>query len=151
MGLVYHILFFTAINKLAFVFGTLFILQGVLILIHTFLKDTLNFNFSSQPKNYFGNFFILFGLDIYSLISYFILGSFDTTITLGLPCPSTIFTFGFFMMTGNKFPKYLLFIPSTWAMVDLSAAIQFGVFQDLIMPIAAIMTNIVILEQKIEK
>jgi len=151
MGLVYHILFFTAINKLAFVFGTVFILQGVLILIHTFLKDTLNFNFSSQSKNYFGYFFILFGLDIYSLISYFILGSFDTTITLGLPCPSTIFTFGFFMMTGNKFPKYLLFIPSTWAIVDLSAAIQFGVFQDLIMPIAAIMTNIVILEQKIEK
>ena len=106
MGLVYHIIFFTTINKLAFLFGAAFIVQGLLILINTFLKDKLSFSFYSQTKNYFGYFFILFGLIIYPLISYFIQGSVNRTIAIGLPCPSTIFTFGFFMTAGKKFPKY---------------------------------------------
>lgn len=143
-GIVYHIIFFTEINKLAFVFGGFFILQGVLILINTFLEDKLIFSFSSQAKNYFGYCFILFGLLIYPIISYFVQGTFSKTIVLGLPCPSTIFTFGFFMMAGNKFPKYLLIIPSLWAIVGVGAAIQFGVYQDFVMPIAAIIAGIMI-------
>ncbi len=123
IGIVYHIIFFTAINKFAFVFGGFFILQGVLILVNTFLKEKLSFTFSSQIKNYFGYFFILFGLIIYPIISYFVRGSFNRTIALGLPCPSAIFTFGFFMMANNKLPKYLLIIPSIWAIVGLGAAI----------------------------
>lgn len=148
MGLVYHIIFFTTINKLAFVFGAAFIVQGLLILINTFLKDKLSFSFSSQTKNYFGYFFILFGLIIYPLISYFIQGSFNRTIALGLPCPSTIFTFGFFMMEGNKLPKYLLIIPSMWAIVGLAAAIQFGIYQDFMLPITAIIADIILIKRK---
>ena len=146
-GIVYHIIFFTAINKLAFVFGGFFILQGLLILINTFLKDKLSFSFSSQTKNYFGYFFILFGLIIYPIISYLVQGSFNRTIALGLPCPSTIFTFGFFMMAGNKLPKYLLIIPSLWAIVGVGAAIQFGVYQDFVMPITAIIAGIIIFKK----
>ncbi len=146
-GIVYHIIFFTAINKLAFVFGGFFILQGLLILINTFLKDKLSFSFTSQTKNYFGYFFILFGLIIYPIISYLVQGSFNRTIALGLPCPSTIFTFGFFMMAGNKLPKYLLIIPSLWAIVGVGAAIQFGVYQDFVMPITAIIAGIIIFKK----
>jgi hypothetical protein len=148
IGVVYHIIFFTAKNKLAFVFGAFFILQGVLILINTFLKDKLIFSFSSQTKNYFGYFFILFGLIIYPIISYFVQGSFNRTIALGLPCPSTIFTFGFFMMADNNLPKYLLIIPSIWAIVGLGAAIQFGVYQDFVMPITAIIAGTIIVKTK---
>ena len=148
MGLVYHILFFTAINKLAFVFGAAFIVQGLLILINTFRNDKLIFIFSSQTKHYFGYFFILFGLIIYPILSYFIQGSFNRTIALGLPCPSTIFTFGFLMMMGNKFPQYLLIIPSLWAMVGVGAAIQFGVYQDFAMPITAIIAGTIIINSK---
>lgn len=147
-GIVYHIIFFTAINKLAFIFGGFFILQGLLILITTFLKDKLSFRFSSQTKNYFGYFFILFGLIIYPFISYFAQGSFTGTISLGLPCPSTIFTFGFFMMADNKFSKYLLIIPSLWAIVGVGAALQFGVYQDFMMLITAIIAGIIIFKTK---
>ncbi|RMA58757.1 DUF6064 family protein [Ulvibacter antarcticus] len=148
IGIVYHIIFFTAINKLAFVFGGFFILQGVLILINTFLKDRLIFSFSSHTKNYFGYFFIIFGFIVYPIISYFVHGSFNRTIALGLPCPSTIFTFGLFMMASNKFPKYLLIIPSLWAVVGLGAAIQFGVYQDFVMPITAIITGTLLFKTK---
>lgn len=146
LGVVYHIIFFTAINKVAFVFGAFFILQGVLILVNTFLKRKIIVGVSPQTKYYFGDFFILFGLIIYPIISYFVEGSFNRTIALGLPCPSTIFTFGLFMMAGNSLPKYLLIIPSIWAIVGLFAAIQFGVYQDFMMPITAIIAGILIVK-----
>ena len=147
VGLVYHIIFFTVVNKLAFVFGVAFIIQGVLILINTFFTTRLTFKFSPQTKNYLGYFFIIFGLIIYPIISYFINGSLNRIISLGLPCPSTIFTFGCFMMTGNKFPKYLLIIPSIWAILGVVAAIQFGVYQDFMMPVAAIIANAMLIKK----
>jgi hypothetical protein len=67
---------------------------------------------------------------------------------MGLPCPSTIFTFGLFMLTNNKFPKSLLIIPSLWAIVGLSAAINIGVFQDLMILIAAITADIILIRRK---
>jgi hypothetical protein len=150
IGLVYHLLFFTAINKAAFLFGGLFILQGLFILYSTLGKNRLIFVFTLQTKDFLGYFFILYGLIIYPLISYFVEGSIGRTIVMGLPCPSTIFTFGFFILAGNKFPKYLLIIPFLWAIVGLSAAINIGVFQDVMIIIAAI-SAVVILSRRKEK
>ena len=43
MGFVYHIIFFITINKAAYLFGALFIVQGVLFLIFEFLIFTCIF------------------------------------------------------------------------------------------------------------
>ncbi len=94
MGLVYHFTFFAEINKAAYVFGGAFILQGSLILVNTFFKNRLIFISRLRATDYPGYFFILFGLVLYPLIGYFIEGTLARTITLGLPCPSTILTFG---------------------------------------------------------
>jgi hypothetical protein len=147
-GLFYHILFFTEINEAAFIFGGAFVIQGVLILVSTFFKDHLNFDFKPQATNYLGYFFVLFGLIIYPLIGYFSQRSLLMTITLGLPCPSTIFTFGFLMLIRDRVPKYLLIIPSLWAIVGVTAAINFGVYQDFMMIIAAISANGVLIKRK---
>lgn len=37
-GLIYHIIYFTEINKVALVFGSVFILEGILIFIESFRK-----------------------------------------------------------------------------------------------------------------
>lgn len=147
-GFVYHFAFFTEINKAAFAFGGIFILQGVFILINSFLKEKLVFTLQPQAKDYIGYFFILFGSIIYPCIGYLNGGSLFKTIALGLPCPSTILTFGFLMLTTSKFPKYLLIIPSLWAIVGLSAAIHFGVYQDSMMILAAITADFYLLRRK---
>ena len=67
---------------------------------------------------------------------------------MGLPCPSTIFSFGLFMLSSNKFPKILLIIPSLWALVGLSAAINIGVYQDVMILIAALAANIFLISRK---
>ncbi|MCF8230487.1 MAG: DUF6064 family protein [Bacteroidales bacterium] len=58
---------------------------------------------------------------------------FFKVISLGLPCPRTILTFGFLMLALQGFKKYLLIIPSIWTIIGLGAAINFGVLQDFMM------------------
>lgn len=136
-GMIYHITFFSKINQVAFLFGDLFILQGLLILYNS-IKNRFYFSFEPQARDYAGYFFILFGLIIYPLIGILSGGSLVRTISLGLPCPSVIFTLGFLILTKDHIPKYLLIIPLLWAFVGLSAVVNFGVYQDLMILVSAI-------------
>jgi hypothetical protein len=141
-GIAYHIAFFSQINKPAFVFGGIFIVQGLLILYNVFGRGRLGFAFISNTRGYVGYFLILFGLIIYPVIGYLVNGLPARTISLGLPCPSVIYTFGIFILANKKFPKYLLIIPTLWSVVGLSAAINFGVYQDFMLIISAIIVSL---------
>ena len=147
IGIVYHISFFASINKAAYVFGGLFVLQGIFFYIELF-RNKLKFTFHKTSRGYIGYCFILFGLLIYPIISYLLEASFAKTIALGLPCPTTIFTFGFLMLSSNKLSKYLLIIPTLWAIIGTGAAINFGVYQDYVMILAAIIANIYLLRKR---
>ena len=146
-GIVYHLSFFTSINKAAYVFGGIFIIQGVFFIVELFRKK-LEFSFTGRVREYLGYFFILFGLIIYPIISYLLEVSFVKTISLGLPCPTTILTFGFLMITTNKLSKYLLIIPTIWAVIGTGAAVNFGVYQDYVMLIAAVVADIYLIKRK---
>jgi hypothetical protein len=150
-GIAYHFSYFSSINKAAFVFGSLFILQGLLILVDSMFTKKLVFSFTPNLRGYLGYFFILYGLIIYPVISSLTCDTVAKTIILGLPCPSTILTFGFFILVRERFPKYLLVIPSLWAVVGVSAALHIGVIQDLMIIIAAIAANIFHLIRKKER
>ncbi len=147
IGFVYHFSFFTRINVAAYGFGILFILQGAFFLREIF-RNRLSYTYKSKPGKMVGYFFILFGLLIYPVISYLMEGSWPRTISLGLPCPTTILTFGFLILTGPKFPKYLLIIPNIWAVIGTMAAIQFGVYQDYFLLIAAVFATIYLLKRE---
>ena len=84
MGTVYQIGYLSSINKAAYVFGGLFILQGLFILYESYIKNRLGFRFKGQLTDYLGYFFILFG---------------------------------FLMLSDKKLAKYLLIIPSLWALI----------------------------------
>lgn len=147
IGIVYHIAFFTGINKAAYAFGGLFIIQGIFFFIELFRKK-LEFSFTGQLRQYIGSFFILFGLILYPIISYLLEGSFVRTISLGLPCPTTILTFGFLMLTNTKLSKYLLIIPTIWAIIGTGAAINFDVYQDYFMILSAIIADFYLIKRK---
>lgn len=146
-GIVYHILYFSEINAAAPIFGSLFIFQGLLILYFSVIHPRLAFDCPNKPVRWTAYFFILFGLIIYPVIGYILEGSFKTVISLGLPCPTTILTFGFFMLASRKFPKYLLVIPTLWAILGLVPALQFGVYQDFMLIISALVTNYTLLRR----
>jgi len=146
-GMVYHLLFFSEINKAAYGFAGLFILQGIFIVIAT-VKSKLEFEWSINWASYLGYFFVLFGLIIYPLLSYSLESSLEQTITFGLPCPTTIITFGLLMLSKRKMNKYLVIIPSIWAVIGTGAAINFGVYPDYVMILAALVADVYLLKRK---
>ena len=137
-GLVYQYMFFSPINKAAVFFAVLFSIEGIFILYEGLMRKRLNFSFRQLPMNYAGTFFILYGLLIYPVIDLVSGHDLAGIISPGLPCPTTIMTLGFFLLTGRSFPRYLLIIPLLWALVGISAALNFGIYQDFIMLLAAI-------------
>ena len=150
MGIGYHFLFFTTVNKAAWLFGSLFILQGMLTLFETFFRNRISWKTTSSAKVKTGNFFVIYGLIIYPVVSYFTEGSLISTISVGLPCPTTILTFGFFLILSNKLPRYLLIIPTLWSLLGISAALNFGVYQDFLMVAAALVVNVWLFLRKTE-
>lgn len=137
-GAVYHIGFFSQLNKPAFVFGALFIIQALLIMYELLIRKSLRFSIKRSSADIIGFSFILFGLLIYPLLSWLSHGEPNHIISAGLPCPTTITTIGFLILNKEKSHWYLYIIPGIWAIIGISAAINFGVYQDFMMLISVI-------------
>jgi hypothetical protein len=69
--------------------------------------------------------------------------------TFGLPCPTTIFTFGILLWNEGKIPKVILFIPLLWVLVGFAAAIKLGITEDISLLISGvIITAIAVFQRK---
>jgi len=146
MGIGYHIAFFS--GTVAYGYGLLFVVQGFLFLWEGVILYNLKFVFRMSIQAYVGYFFILYGLIIYPIVGYLIEPHLSRTISIGLPSPTIILTFGFLLLCDKKFSKFLLIIPSLWAVIGISAVIKLGVYQDAMMLIAAIIADVLILRRK---
>jgi Family of unknown function (DUF6064) len=144
-GIVYHLIFFTAISPPAYLFGTLFIVQGLLFLYEGVVRDQLVFRSGQKLHGIFGTFFIAYSLVIYPLIGYTLGRTFPASPTFGAPCPMVIFTFGLLLWIDKRFPLSLLIIPVLWLLVGTSAALSFGIKEDFGLLITATIATIMII------
>jgi hypothetical protein len=138
MGVVYHLVFFTSINKVAYIFGGAFILQSFLFLHAFFFSDKLSFHFKKDIFGLAGIVFVLFALVIYPIIGYYNGHMYHASPTFGLPCPTTIFTFGILLLTEKKCPPYIFIIPLLWSTIGTSAAFSLNVEEDISLLVAGI-------------
>lgn len=150
-GIAYHLLYFTSINPAAYIFGSLFIIQGIVFAREAFISRKLEFIFMPNLRGYMGLFFILFGLILYPIILFWMEKSWVSVISMGLPCPTTILSFGFMIQSTEKFPKYLLIVPSLWAIIGTSAAFHFGVYPDFMIIASALAAFIFLVGNKRRK
>ncbi len=139
-GLVYHLLFFLIINKGAFLFGLLFIFQAVLFFKFSLINNSLSIKIQKNVFSYLGLTLIVFSLIIYPLLNIVFGHIYPASPTFGLPCPTTIFTFGILLCTDKPFPKYLLVIPVVWSLIGFTASFTFGIYEDIGLLISAIIT-----------
>ncbi len=151
MGIVYHLLFFSSINKAAYLFGILFILQGFIFLVGGTLKAQLSFQYKSDVYHHVGSLLMLYGLVIYPILGYFLGHVYPEQPTFGLPCPTTIFTFGLLLWTTKRVPKYVLIIPFLWSLVGTMAAVKLGVREDIGLFVAGITTVILLIVRDRQK
>jgi hypothetical protein len=144
IGIVYHLAYFTAINEAAYLFGVLFIIQGLIFLFAGGIKSKLSFKFQSSFHGLIGSLFILYALVIYPILGNSFGHVYPKNPTFGLPCPTTIFTFGLLLWTDKVVPKYVLVIPLIWSIIGFSAALSLGVKEDFGLLIAGILGFILI-------
>jgi len=140
MGIVYHLIFFTTINKAAYIFGAIFIIQGILFLFAGIFKNEFSFEFHPDKYGISGILLIVYALIIYPVLGYFLGHIYPSSPTFGLPCPTTIFTFGVLLLSDKKIPTYILAIPLIWSIIGFTAAFKFGVVEDTGLIIAALYT-----------
>ncbi len=144
MGIVYHLFYFTQINKVAYLFGGIFILQGFLFFYHGVLNNRLSYKFRFDKLGWGGVLLITFALIIYPFLSYIFGHFYPASPTFGLPCPTTIFTFGILMWFDRKIPLSILIIPFIWSIIGFFAALKLGVREDTGLLVAGIFGTILI-------
>jgi hypothetical protein len=137
-GVVYHLFFFTRINPAAWLFGALFVLQATLFFWYGVRRGRGGPGPVSAWHGWWGG-----GLVFYALVVYPILGiagghSLRELPTLGVPCPTTLLTFGLLLWAGPACPRTLLAVPILWAAVASTAAFTLGVPQDLALVVAGL-------------
>jgi hypothetical protein len=131
MGIFYHILFFSSINKGAYGFAVIFILQGLVFLYNGVLKNKLSFRYHTNVYTITGSIFIFYALIIYPLLGYLFGHTYPQSPVFGVaPCPTTIFTFGLLLWTTKKVPFYVWILPLFWSIIGFSAAVNLGVKED---------------------
>jgi len=142
IGIVYHLIYFSSINKAAIVFGSLFIIQSLLFFYFGIIKGKLRFQFSLNRYGITGMVLILFALIIYPLLAYWLGHVYPSSPTFGLPCPTTIFTFGILLFSSSRVPVIVIIIPAIWSIIGFSAAVSLGMKEDTWLLIAALICTI---------
>jgi len=138
MGIVYQIIFFSTINKAAYIFGGLFVLQGIMFAGCGLIRKKISFEYNKNVFNHVGILLLLYALIIYPVLGYNLGHAYPYSPTFGLPCPTTIFTFGILLFTNKKIPWHLLIIPLLWSIIGFTAAFTLTIYEDIGMFVAGV-------------
>jgi hypothetical protein len=151
MGVAYHVGFFRMINPAAWLFAIGFVGEGALIAWHGLARPRLEFELRSDAASRIGVALIAYALIAYPLIGYTLGHRYPSAPTFGVPCPTTIFTFGMLLLTRPPRPRVLFVIPAAWALLGVVAAIQLGMWEDIGLVVAAIAATVEVLSQRAEQ
>ncbi|MCI0709084.1 MAG: DUF6064 family protein, partial [Chloroflexi bacterium] len=88
MGFVYQFGYFSDINNAAYVFGILFIIQGILFFVLGVLRRQITFAPTTNLLRYTGGVLVVYALVLYPLWGYFVGHEYPHNPTFGLPCPT---------------------------------------------------------------
>ncbi len=145
MGVIYHLAYFTTINRGAYLFAFLYIVQGILFLVAGVFSGRLQFRYQNNLYGITGILLLVYALLVYPILGSFLGHSWPTAPTFGLPCPTTIFTFGLLLWTKGKIPLYIYVIPFLWSLIGFSAALTLGIKEDTGLLVAGILGLILLL------
>lgn len=140
MGVIYHMGFFRDINPVAVVFGVIFVLQAAFFAWMGIWRNRLTFRVDTSGPGVGGAFLILYALAIYPIVGALVGHRYPAAPTFGLPCPTTIFTFGVLLWAHPPGSRLLIVIPVLWSAVGTVGALQLGVPEDLGLTLAALIT-----------
>ncbi len=148
MGIIYHIGYFSTINPAAYVFGGAFILQGIFFILSGFLRDRLSFRYRWDGYGLTGGIMVLYALVIYPALGLLLGHTFPDSPTFGLPCPTTIFTFGILLWAEGPVPLFVIVVPLLWSLLGSTAAVKLGIIEDIGLLLAGIAGTVLLMRRR---
>ena len=145
MGIVYHLGLFSDINRSAYGFSVLFVLQGLIFIYYGFIKGNLRFTYRLHIKSKVGLLLIIYALAVYPLIGILVHPDLTVNSTFGLPCPTTLFTFGVLLLAEDRVNIPVYIIPFVWSLVGTLTTMNFHIYQDIALPLGTFITVFVLL------
>ena len=130
MGVVYHLLFFAAINTAAYAFGALFVVEALLLFAFAVQQAAPNFRLRADVYGACAAALFAYSLIVYPALGYLAGHVYPAAPTFGLPCPTVIFTFGVLLCAQREVPTRVLLIPLAWSAMGLTAAASLGMTED---------------------
>jgi hypothetical protein len=143
MAVAYHWIHFVRVTPAAWLFGAMFIGES-LLLGEAVVRDRLRFGARPGASRVIGLAIIAYALLVYPALGIGTDHAYPRAPSFGLPCPTTIFTFGMLLLTRDRVPRRLLVLPSLWAVIAAMAPMKFGIWEDVGLPIAAIVAVLVL-------
>ena len=130
-GVGYHLLVFATINKAAYLFAVLFMVQAAAFTSLAVARSPPKFGFPGGIAGWLGIAMLAYAMVLYPLVGLAAGQSYWTIPAFGLTsCPVTLFTFGLLLLTTAHVPNWLLVIPGLWSLIGGSAAFFLGMPQD---------------------
>jgi hypothetical protein len=138
VGIAYQLVFFTAINPLAYAFASLSLAGAFVFAWEGVLRRRLAFAARRSARTVVALALIVFALVVYPLWATLAGHGYPELPTFGLPCPTTIFTIGMLMLAEGAGLRMALIAPVLWSLVGAQAAFLLDVPPDLGLVVAGI-------------
>jgi len=148
VGIVFNLIYFSRVTQGGFVFGVIFIIQGLIFLYSSVARNDLAFQLNSGWKALAGLIIMLYALIGYPALEYAWGRGYPELLPFGLaPCPLTVFTLGLLLLSVNKIPFYLVIIPVLYSFGGI-IPVSLGIKEDIGLVISGLLVLILWLLQR---
>ena len=147
-GIVFSLLYWAPSHLFGYIFGVCCIFQGLLFL-YGLKKSDITISFSGVTYySIIGIIFVVYAIVGYQVFGYFLGHIYPKFFPVGLvPCPTTIFTLGVFLIISKRIPKKYYVIPLIIALGGFLAVYK-GIYEDIGLIIAGLLGAFLIIRRK---
>ena len=138
MAVAYHLAFYTTLSALGYLFAAMFVVESIMLMRLATGRHPPTLSARRDVRGIVGGTLVIHALAGYPLTALLVGHRYPTLPTFGVPCPTTIFTFGVLLLVAEGLPRSTLIVPAAWALLGTSAALLFGMWEDIALGVAGV-------------
>jgi hypothetical protein len=138
-GIVFCFIYWAPSHIFGYIFGIFCTVQGLLFL-YSITRSDITISSPNKTYTFIGILFVLYAIIGYQVFGYYLGHIYPKFFAVGLvPCPTTIFTLGIFLIINKKVPIKYFIIPLMISLGGFLAAYN-GIYEDMGLIIAGILS-----------
>ncbi|MBN2364545.1 MAG: hypothetical protein JXL67_00150 [Calditrichaeota bacterium] len=145
-GIIFGFIYWSSSHIFGYVFGFFCTIQGILFL-YSIMKSDIRVGSPDRIYQFIGILFILYAILGYQVLGYYLGHVYPKFFPAGLvPCPTTILTFGIFLMLNSRISITYFIIPLIISLGGFLAAYN-GIYEDMGLILTGIIGTILIIHR----